>query len=70
MTYYYRVSKDGWTYKTTSKLYMDIAVKLKGYTKMTRTTPLWIAYSNAKLLPFKFTKLERDKYKVLLRLMK
>lgn len=65
MPLYYWLSKDGKHYQTQSKFLNEVCIKFKGY--KFEGINYW---EYGKLLPFTLSKEERDKYKVLLRIMK
>ena len=65
MAEWFRLKKDGKTYKTQSEFLRTICVQFKGYSSEGNYFGRY-----GILLPFKLTKEERDKYKVILRLMK
>lgn len=66
MPLYYWLNKDGKGYRTQSNFLKEVCVKFKGYEY--GGTNFW--NEERKLLPFKLSKEERNKYKVALRLMK
>ena len=68
MAEWYRLEKGGKRYNTQSRFLKKICVMFKGYSD--KNTKGGFYYANEHLLPFKLTKEERDKYKVLLRLTK
>lgn len=67
---YYILEKDGRTYRTKSRLYRDIAMNFLGYMNSWSMLVRYTSSSSTKLLPFKLSKEEREKYKVALRLVK
>ncbi len=70
MAEWFFVWKRSVRYKTQSKFLRDVCVNFRGYIRGGQGYD-WGSEMLGKLLPrFKLTKEERDKYKVLLRLMK
>ncbi len=65
MPNYFWLSKDNKHFQTQSKFLSEVCIKFKGYKSEGRNSWMY-----GKLLPFRLSKEERDKYKVLLRLMK
>ena len=66
---YIVLEKDGKKYKTTSILYARIA-KMEGYKQIrVHHSSFWNVLNDIPLLPFRIPNKEREKYRVMLRLM-
>ena len=64
---FYLLMKDGKRYKTQSKWLAEVCSKFKGYESQGVT---WWSDGGREALPFRLTKEEREKYKVVMRLTK